>query len=146
MKDIKRWAVAAMLWAVVQPVSTAMIQPAGMPRGYEAVPLGQIRVTHYTHHETGSRLTSSGYLLHDSDEGRVCAISRDWWRKSIKAGDLVFIEGQPQPCVARDTMALRNRKGLAQKRWVDVYYTDRQTAYDYGIHHATAYLLRPSRR
>ena len=145
MTDLKRWALAAAFWAAVQPVSTAVVQPKGMPRGYEAVPLGQIRVTHYTHHETGSRLTASGYRLKDSDEGRVCAISRDWWRKRIKPGDLVWIAGQPHPCVARDTMALRNRKGLRQRRWVDVYYTNRRAAYDYGIHHATAYLLRPVR-
>ena len=145
MKRTKRLLVAIALWLPLQPVSTAMVRPAGLPKGYEAVPLGQIRVTHYTHHETASRLTSSGYVLKDGDEGRVCAISRDWWRKTVKPGDLVWIEGHAQPCRALDTMALRNSKGFAQKRWIDIYYRDRQQAYDFGIHHATAYLLRPAK-
>ena len=143
MKRTKRLLVVAALWLAVQPVSTAMVRPAGLPARYEAVPLGQIRVTHYTHHETASRLTSSGYLLKDSDEGQVCAISRDWWRKTVKPGDLIWIEGHATPCRALDTMALRNSKGLAQRRWVDIYHVDRQKAYDFGIQHATAYLLRP---
>src|SRR5437868_740259 len=100
---MKRLSVLASLWifsSAVRPVSTAMVRPPGLPDGYEAVSLGQIRVTHYTHHETGSRLTASGYVLKDSDEGQVCAISRDWWRKRIKPGDLVWIEGHNQVCRA----------------------------------------------
>jgi 3D (Asp-Asp-Asp) domain-containing protein len=124
-------------------LSTSSVKPEGLPSGFEAVPLGQIRVTKYTHVETGSRQTSSGYVLTDNDRGRVCAISRDWWRKRIKPGDLVWIEGHAQPCVALDTMALTNRKGLPQTRWVDIYITDRQEGLDFGIQRATAYLLRP---
>ncbi len=110
---------------------------------YRPVPLGVVRVTHYTHHECHSRLTSSGYVLKDSDEGRVCAIGRDWWRGRIKPGALVYIPDYSTVCVALDTMALRNRKGLPQTHWVDVYYTDREKALDFGIQHAEAYLLTP---
>lgn len=124
------------------PLSTSVPRPAGLPEGYEAFPLGEIRVTHYTHHECRSRVTSSGYVLKDADEGRVCAISRDWWRSRVKPGDLVWIVGHAQPCRAMDTMALTNSKGFPQRRWVDIYYTDRQTALDFGIQRAPAYLLR----
>lgn len=144
--ELKRLAVlllaAALSLAGPGPLSTSVIRPVGLPDGYEAVPLGMVRVTHYTHVECGSRVTSSGYVLKDSDEGRVCAISRDWWRSRVKPGDLVWIVGHAQPCLALDTMALRNSKGFAQKRWVDIYYTDRQTALDFGIKKAPAYLLR----
>jgi 3D (Asp-Asp-Asp) domain-containing protein len=128
----------------VPPVSTANARPKGRPERYTAIPLGQIRVTHYTHHECGSRITASGYTLKDSDEGRVCAVSRDWWRTVVKPGDLVWIEGHARPCVALDTMALKNRKGFPQRRWVDIYHTDRQKALDFGIQRATAYLLKPT--
>ena len=129
------------LSAAVLPVSTAGVAPAGVPAGYEALPLGQVRVTHYTHHECHSRLTASGYVLKNADAGRVCAISRDWWRGRVKSGDLVLIEGQGT-CVARDSMADANRNGFAQRRWVDVYYTNRQKALDFGIQRATAYVLK----
>lgn len=125
-------------------LSPSHVGPAGIPPGYEAVALGQIRVTNYTHHETGSRVTSSGYVLKDSDAGRVCAVSRDWWRGLVKPGDLVWVDGYAEPCVALDTMAVFNRKGLRQTRWIDVYKTDRQKALDFGIRRSTAYLLRPS--
>ena len=119
------------------------VRPAGLSEEFEALFLGQIRVTHYTHKECASRITSSGYSLKDEDSGRVCAISRDWWRSKIKPGDLVWIEGHAQPCVALDTMALTNRKGFPQRRWVDIYSgPDRQTALDFGIKRATAYLIK----
>lgn len=127
---------------VVKPVSTSSVRPAGLPARYEASPLGQVRVTHYTHHETGSRTTASGHILTDADAGRVCAISRDWWRGRVKPGDLIWIEGHARPCVAWDTMAFRNRKGLRQTHWVDIYVTDRREALDFGIRRATAYLVR----
>lgn len=144
---MKRALVALLLSAAIQPVSTAVVTPSGVAADaayadYEAVPLGQVRVTHYTHHECRSRLTASGYVLKDSDQGRVCAISRDWWRGRVKPGDLVFIQGQGQPCVALDSMADHNRKGFKQRRWLDVYYTDRQQALDFGIQRATAYVLK----
>lgn len=131
------------LSVAVGPLSTSSVRPAGLPERFEAVPLGQIRVTHYTHHECGSRVTASGHVLKDSDEGRVCAVSRDWWRGLVKPGDLIWIEGHARPCVALDTMALANRNGFPQRRWVDIYFTDRQKALDFGIQRATAYLLRP---
>lgn len=126
------------------PVSTANLRPKGLSAAYEAIPLGEIRVTKYTHIETHSRLTSSGHILTDADEGKVCAISRDWWRKTVKPGDLIWISGYAQPCKALDTMALRNPKGLRQLRWVDIYITDRQKGLDFGIRRSTAYLLRPT--
>ena len=87
---------AMMIWrstAGVGPLSTSEVRPAGLSEEFEAVPLGQIRVTHYTHKECASRITSSGYSLKDEDSGRVCAISRDWWRSKVKPGDLGWIEG-----------------------------------------------------
>ncbi|MBI5240174.1 MAG: hypothetical protein HY926_06855 [Elusimicrobia bacterium] len=125
-----------------RPVSTSVVVEVKLPRGYEMVSLGEVRVTQYTHHETGSRVTSSGYVLRDQDEGRVCAISRDWWRSRVKPGDLVWVGGRAQPCVALDTMALRNRKGLLQSRWVDIYITNRQAGLDFGIQKAPAFLIR----
>lgn len=147
MKRYRRLLLSWALSTVIQPVSTAMVAPEGLsvPAGYEAVPLGQVRLTHYTHHECRSRVTASGYVLKDGDEGRVCAISRDWWRGRVKSGDLLLIEGQSQPCRALDSMADANRKGFPQRRWLDVYYTDRQAALDFGIKRTTAYLLRPRR-
>jgi 3D (Asp-Asp-Asp) domain-containing protein len=121
--------------------STGDRRPKGLLAGYDAIPLGTVRVTKYTHIETRSRLTSSGYVLKDSDKGKVCAISRDWWRRLIKPGDLVLVEGHG-PCVALDTMAKFNRKGLRQLHWIDIYITDRQEGLDFGIQHAQAYLLK----
>lgn len=131
---------------VPRPVSTSCVRPAGLSESVEAIPLGRIRVTKYTHIETGSRLTSSGHVLTDADEGKVCAISRDWWRGFIKPGDRVWVSGYAEPCVALDTMALRNRKGLKQTRWIDIYITNRQRGLDFGIQHATAYLIRGKAR
>ena len=137
------FAAALMALLGAGPVSTSHIRPKGLSAAYDAIPLGEIRVTKYTHIETHSRLTSSGHILRDEDEGKVCAISRDWWRKTIKPGDLVWITGYAQPCVALDTMALRNPKGLRQLRWMDIYITDRQKGLDFGIRRSNAYLLRP---
>lgn len=125
-----------------RPVSPSVVLEVSIPRGYESVPLGEVRVTKYTHHETGSRVTSSGFVLSDGDEGRVCAISRDWWRSRVMPGDLVWIGGRDYPCVALDTMAVRNRKGLAQRHWIDIYITDRQAGLDFGIQKAPAFLIR----
>jgi hypothetical protein len=125
----------------VAPLCTSNVRPAGLDDRYEAVPLGQIRVTHYTHNE-GGRMTSSGHTLEDGDAGQVCAISRDWWRGTVKPGDLIWIPGHTEPCVALDTMALANRKGFKQRRWVDIYSTDRKAALDFGIQRATAYIVR----
>ena len=126
-------------------VSPSCVRPSGLSEAVEAIPLGQIRVTKYTHIETGSRVTSSGYVLKDEDEGKVCAVSRDWWRGLIKPGDRVWVSGFAEPCVALDTMALRNRKGFKQTRWIDIYITDRQAGLDFGIRRATAYLQRSRR-
>lgn len=147
MRAIPRIVVVALgacaaLVATARPLTSLNIRPVGLSDEYEAIPLGQVRVTHYTHHECNSRLTSSGYVLKDEDEGRVCAISRDWWRGRVKPGDLVWVSGHAQPCVALDTMALKNSKGFPQRRWVDIYYTDQQKALDFGIQRATAYLVR----
>lgn len=137
------WLTACLLVAGASPLSPLVPRRLALFDIYKPVALGRVRVTHYTHHECRSRLTSSGYVLKDSDEGRVCAIGRDWWRKRIKPGDLVYIPGYAEPCVALDTMALRNPKGLPQTHWVDIYFTDRRKAYDFGIQHAQAYLLTP---
>jgi hypothetical protein len=138
-------AAAGLFSWLVSPLSTSSVKPAGLPDGYEAELLGEVRVTHYTHHETGSRLTSSGYVLTDGDAGRVCAISRDWWRTRVKDGDLIWIPGHVEPCRALDTMALRNSKGFRQRHWIDVYHTDRQASLDFGIQRAPAYLLRAAK-
>jgi 3D (Asp-Asp-Asp) domain-containing protein len=136
---------AVAVLAVGSPAAPGVpvFRPRGLPADWEAKPLGWVRVTRYTHVETHSRLTSSGYVLKDSDENRVCAVSRDWWRSRVKPGDLVWVEGVVQPCVALDTMALTNSKGLAQTRWIDVYTLDPGRALDFGIRHANAYLVRP---
>lgn len=134
---------AALLYAASGELSTSVVRPAGLPAQWEAEPLGWVRVTNYTHVETNSRLTSSGYTLNDEDEGLVCAISRDWWRKRVMPGDLVWVTGFAQPCVALDTMALFNRKGLAQTRWVDIYVKDPVRGLAFGIQKSSAYIVRP---
>ena len=125
------------------PLSTALLRPAGLSEAFEAVALGQVRVTKYTHVECRSRVTASGHVLSPRDSGRVCAVSRDWWRSKVKPGDVLWIPGFAQPCTALDTMALTNRKGLAQTHWIDIYITDPKTGLEFGIQHGTAYLIRP---
>lgn len=132
---------AACLLLQPPPVSPGASRPSGLPDGYEAVPLGEVRVTQYTHVECRSRLTASGHVLRDADQGKVCAVSRDWWRKRVKPGDLIWVTGYAQPCKALDTMALRNAKGLAQTRWIDIYVTDPIGGLAFGIRRAPAYLL-----
>jgi 3D (Asp-Asp-Asp) domain-containing protein len=104
------------------------------------ISLGKVRVTSYTHNE-GGRVTAYGYILRDEDAQAVCAVSRDWWRKFIKPGDLVWVEGMDEPCIVLDTMATHNRKGLAQTRWVDIYMNNVRTALDFGIQRRQAWLL-----
>lgn len=127
------------------PLSTTIVRPDGLSESFEAVPLGQVRVTKYTHVECRSRLTASGHVLSDVDSGRVCAVSRDWWRSKVKPGDVLWIPGYAAPCTALDTMALANRKGLAQTHWIDIYITDPKTGLEFGIQHGMAYLIRPRR-
>ena len=115
-------------------------------RSFQWIPLGTVRVTQYTHIECHGRLTSSGYVLKNEDENRVCAIGRDWWRKKIHPGDLVWVDGYAEPCVALDTMALKNRKGLPQTRWIDIYVTDPVKGLNFGIRHAKAYHLSRRRK
>lgn len=122
-------------------VSTSTIRPPGLGSGYEAIPLGRVRVTKYTHHE-GGPITATGHRLKPEDEGKLCAVSRDWWKSVVKPGDQVWVVGHAQPCVALDTMAIKNRKGLRQRRWVDIYITDRRKGLDFGIQRSTAYLIR----
>lgn len=135
---------AGLVAAAQRPLSPAGFAPAGLPAGWVAVPLGSVRLTHYTHHECGSRLTASGHVLQDEDEGRVCAVSRDWWRGRVRPGDLLWVPGHAEPCRALDAMAPANRKGFPQRRWLDIYHTDRQKALDFGIQRGQAYLLVPS--
>lgn len=134
---------AALLHAASGDLGTSVVRPIGLPEHWEAEPLGWVRVTQYTHVETHSRDTSSGYALKDNDEGLVCAISRDWWRSRVKPGDLVWVAGFAQPCVALDTMARRNSKGFAQTRWIDIYVNDRARGLEFGIRSSSAYLIRP---
>lgn len=142
MKRLLSGLLAALLVAAAErPLSPAGLELPGLPAGWTAVPLGTVRVTHYTHHECGSRLTASGYVLKDEDAGRVCAVSRDWWRGRVRPGDLLWIPGHAEPCRALDSMAAANRKGFPQRRWLDIYHTDRQKALDFGIRRADAYLL-----
>lgn len=109
-------------------------------RGFEAESLGQVRVTRYSHFE-GGRLTASGYILKDSDDGKVCAVGRDWFRVSIKVDDKIWVEGFKEPCVVKDTMAIRNHKGLLQNKWVDVYIPDPVEGLKFGIQKRRAYKI-----
>ena len=137
--------IGAFLYGAPSNLGTSVLRPTGLPGAWKAEPLGWVRVSQYTHVETRSRVTSSGYVLKDSDEGLACAVSRDWWRKRVQPGDLVWVEGYAQPCVALDTMAPANRRGLAQKRWVDIYVKDPHRGLDFGIRRSSAYLVRPER-
>lgn len=133
----------ALLNAAPGDLGTSVVRPKGLPAAWEAESLGWVRVTQYTHVETRSRVTSSGYILKDADEGVACAISRDWWRSRVKPGDLVWVEGFAQPCAALDTMALRNPRGFPQTRWVDIYVTDPARGLEFGIKRSSAYLIKP---
>jgi len=124
------------------PLMTTALAPAGLPDGFEAVPLGWVRVTNYTHVESRSRVSSSGYVLQDEDAYLACAIGRDWWRSRVKPGDLIWVEGYARPCVALDTMAIKNRKGFPQTRWVDIYMADPVKGLAFGIRRSSAYLLK----
>lgn len=114
---------------------------SGIPPATVREPLGVVHVTRYTHNE-GGRLTASGYYLKDSDQDKVCAVSRDWWKHSITPGDLVFVDGFVQPCVVLDTMAVANRKGKRQLHWIDLYSTSVEHSLDFGIQHRKAWLVR----
>lgn len=133
---------ASLLNAVPAAPGAGVFRPAGLSAGWDAEPLGWVRVTRYTHVETHTRMTASGHVLQDRDEGRVCAISRDWWRSRVAPGDLVWVEGSAEPCAALDTMALVNAKGFPQTRWIDVYVRDPARALDFGLRHANAYIVR----
>lgn len=105
------------------------------------MPLGLVRVTKYTHNE-GGWWTSSGYRMKESDRMQVCAISRDWWRKKVRPGDTVMIDGVVT-CRALDTMALKNRKGFRQRKWIDVFNgSDVKESLDYGIQKHQAYIVK----
>lgn len=124
--------------------TTVAVSDHSVLPGRNMAPLGQVRVTHYTHHE-GGRITASGYTLRDSDAGRVCAVSRDWWGGRVKRFDVIWLEKYNQKCVIMDTMATSNRKGLRQTKWIDVYGSDVESALDFGIQHSNAYLIKSSR-
>ncbi len=130
------------LLAAVDEVSTAAPTPWSSAAHLE--PLGVVRVTRYTHHDDPQfgRWTASGYILKDSDEGKVCAVSRDWFRTRVKVNDVVWIEGFQRPCVVKDTMGLRNRKGFLQTKWFDVYITDVKRGLAFGIQKRRAYIVR----
>lgn len=130
------------------PNSSAVDKPLriDLRHSFHWISLGTVRVTQYTHVECHGRLTSSGYVLKNEDENRVCAVSRDLWHKKIHPGDLVWVDDYAEPCVALDTMALRNHKGFPQTHWIDIYVTDPAKGLDFGIRHAQAfYLPRQSR-
>ena len=103
--------------------------------------LGVVRVTKYTHNE-GGRITASGYYLKDRDQGKLCAVSRDWFRKKVKVWDVIYLEHFNQTCIVVDTMALQNSKGFKQTKWVDVYHTSVEEALEFGIQRSKAYLVR----
>lgn len=107
--------------------------------------LGIVRVTKYTHNE-GGRWTASGYYLKDSDNGTVCAASRDLWKKKIQPGDVVVIEAFGVVCEVLDTMADKNSKGFKQRNWIDIYTADLNEARLHGIQKASAQLYRPDTR
>lgn len=137
------------LLAFLQVMMAFMLFGFLMKQGREAnfkshgvIPLGIVRVTQYSHFEKGGRLTASGYLLTDLDDGKVCAVGRDWFRSFVKVGDSVKIDGFPTSCLVLDTMAIRNSKGLMQTKWVDVYTNDPVSGLDFGIQHREAFLIR----
>ncbi len=66
-----------LLIAALVIIAAVPVSPANSVEAFEVIPLGEVRVTKYTHVECRSHVTSSGYVLTDSDEGRVCAVSRD---------------------------------------------------------------------
>jgi len=105
------------------------------------IPLGEVRVTRYTHFE-GGKVTASGYILKPEDKDVICAVGRDWFKKTILVGDKLQIEGFSRPCNVQDTMAIANRKGLKQTRWVDIYHTDVKDALKFGIQRRRAYLIK----
>ena len=105
------------------------------------ISLGIVRVTKYTHFE-GGWWTSSGYRMKEKDAMQVCAISRDWWRKKVRPGDTVMVEGVVT-CQALDTMALKNRKGFRQRRWVDIFNGSKvEESLNYGIQKHQAYIVK----
>lgn len=120
-----------------------MANPLTMPfqqKKYAFIPLGLVRVTKYTHHE-GGWWTSSGYRMKEEDAMRVCAISRDWWRRRVKPGDVIQVDGVT--CRALDTMALKNRKGFRQRKWIDVFNgSNVEESLDYGIQKHQAYIVK----
>lgn len=119
-----------------------MVNTVAMPfrRTKKFIPLGQVRVTKYTHNE-GGWWTSSGYRMKETDRLRVCAISRDWWRKKVRPGDIVQVDNVT--CRALDTMALKNRKGFRQRKWIDIFNGSKvKESLDYGIQKHEAYIVK----
>ena len=111
----------------------------------DAIPLGEVTVTHYSHEDDDGiwgRWTASGHILTDYDAGRVCAVSRDWWKSLIKEGDSIWVEGYAEPCQALDTMAFHNSNGMHQTRWIDIYDPDVESAREFGLKTARAYLIK----
>lgn len=132
---MRYYLVAVLLGIMASTTGSLIVQePAGEY-------LGVVHITRYTHHE-GGRLTASGYVLKDSDEDRVCAVSRDLWKHKVHAGDMVHIDGFKQPCVVLDTMAIANSRGKKQLRWVDVYLTSVRQGLQFGIQNRRAWLQK----
>jgi len=126
----------SLLVSIVSPLGTLMVH-----KHKKFISLGIVRVTKYTHNE-GGWWTSSGYRMKESDRMQVCAISRDWWRKKVRPGDVVMIDGVVT-CRALDTMALKNRKGFRQRKWIDVFNgSNVEESLDYGIQKHQAYIVK----
>jgi hypothetical protein len=111
-----------------------------MSKRKKLVPLGLVRVTKYTHFE-GGWWTSSGYRMKEKDAMQVCAISRDWWRRKVKPGDVIQVDGVT--CLALDTMAKKNRKGFRQRKWIDLFNGSKvEESLDYGIQKHQAFIVK----
>lgn len=124
---------------LVSAVKVSM--PPPVLKDIKMIPLGIVRVTKYTWHE-GGKWTADGHKFEAGDENKICAASRDLWKKKVKPGDTVWIKGQAQ-CVVRDSMANRNSKGFRQRRWLDIYIgSDQEAGLDFGIQKSEAYIIR----
>jgi hypothetical protein len=132
---MKKMILATLFMTVANTLASSL-----MYKHKKLIPLGMVRVTKYTHNE-GGWWTSSGYRMKEKDAMSVCAISRDWWRRRVKPGDAIQVDGII--CRALDTMALKNRKGFRQRKWIDIFNGSKvEESLDYGIQKHQAYIVK----
>jgi len=117
----------------------------------DLVPMGIMKVSMYTQHEPGVNYTTASLYRLDPfrDSGRICAISRDLWKKDILPGDVIWIKELNFFLVALDTMAIyhpedKDEDGnkVKQLRWIDIYESDQEKVDSFGLKFLTIYKLR----